>query len=83
MKILIRAPKTEPGVAFQEAFAVDASGSFPLNPSFWLGAYRRAANTQGLPILDAHPAFKDARGVTLSRDYMVDRANTLRNATGA
>ena len=83
VKILIRAPKTEPGVAFQEAFAVDASGSFPLNPSFWLGAYRRAANTQGLPILDAHPAFKDARGVTLSRDYMVDRANTLRNATGA
>ena len=83
VKILVRAPKTEPGAAFQEAFAVDASGSFPLNPSFWLGAYRRAANSQGLPVLDAHPAFKNARGATLSRDYMVDRANALRNATGA
>ena len=83
VKILVRAPKTEPGAAFQEAFAVDASGSFPLNPSFWLSAYRRAAGALGLRVLDTYPAFKDARGATLSRDYMVDRANTLRNATGA
>ncbi len=83
VKILIRAPKTEPGVAFQEAFAVDATGSFPLNPSFWLLAYRHAARVKGLRVLGDWPAFKDACGATLSRDYMVDRANVLRNMAGA
>ena len=82
VKILIRAPKTEPGMAFQEAFAVDASSSFVLNPSFWLLAYRRAAEAQGLVVLGTQPAFKTARGDILSRDAMVARANALRVMTG-
>ena len=35
VRIRIRAPKTEPGSAFQEASAIDASNHFSLNPSFW------------------------------------------------
>ena len=82
VKILIRAPKAEPGMAFQEAFAVDASSSFALKPSFWLLAYRRATAAQGLVVLGTQPAFKTARGDVLSRDAMVARANALRVMTG-
>ena len=82
VRIRIRAPKTEPGSVFQEASAIDASNHFALNPSFWLDAYRIRAASMHLNVLDDQPAFKCARGLPVTRDFMVGKANDLRVRSG-
>lgn len=82
VRIRIRAPKTEPGSAFQEASAIDASNHFSLNPSFWLDAYRLRASSLRLDVLNGQPAFKCMKGLPVTRDFMVGRANELRVQSG-
>ena len=82
VRIRIRAPKTEPGSAFQEASAIDASNHFSLNPSFWLDAYRLRAYSLRLDVLNGQPAFKCMKGLPVTRDFMVGRANDLRVRSG-
>ena len=82
VRIRIRAPKTEPGALFQEASAIDASSEFALNPSFWLISYRARAKVERIDVLGAQAAFKCQRGQPVTRDFMVDKANSLRVAAG-
>jgi hypothetical protein len=75
-------PKNRP---FARSARTFASGSMQLkefHPFFLLAAYRARAHSRGLRVLGKSAAFQFVDGSPLTRDFMVNHAETLRNKAG-
>ena len=75
-------PKNRPFAASARTYANGSSLLPEFHPSILLKAYRKRALTLGLNVLHKQPAFQSADGSPLSRDFMVQRAEKLRERAG-
>ena len=75
-------PKNRPFAASARTYANGSHLLPEFHPSFLLRAYRKSALALGLNVLHKEPAFQTADGSPLSRDFMVRRAESLRERAG-
>ena len=75
-------PKNRPFAASARTYANGSTLLPEFHPSLLLKAYRKRALALGLNVLHKHPAFQSADGSPLTRDFMVHRAEKLRERAG-
>jgi len=72
-------PKNAWWSAFVEARCFDSGEAGPFSPVLWLRHYRERSE---VALTDDGPAFRTAAGLTLTRDFMVNKTNVLFELSG-
>jgi hypothetical protein len=75
-------PKNRPFACSARTFASGSMHLREFHPSLLLTAYRERARARGLNVVGTNSAFQSADGAPLTRDFMVTRAELLREKAG-